>query len=142
MVLAGNLCHCKISSKFVLPCLWAPVQKSMECGVFYKLLQQHRKAGGWAQCEEKINATIYLEQFATLQESSDTKAGTISGYPRSSTAPEGLDLHRNLQNNSAAREEGRGSAHPQSCSSTNLPLPNLTSPARFLSSSLLLTSLI
>lgn len=56
MVLAGNLCHCKISSKFVLPCLWAPVQKSMECGVFYKLLQQHRKAGGWTlRGENKCN---------------------------------------------------------------------------------------
>lgn len=93
----------------------------------------------------EINATIYLEQFATHQESSETKAGTISGYPRSSTAPEGLDLYRNLQKNSAAREEGRGCAHPQpcqGCSSTNLPLTSLTFPARFLSSSLLLTSLI
>lgn len=141
MVLAGNLCHCKISSKFVLPCLWAPVQKSMECGVFYKLLQQLREAGGWTQWEGKINATVYLEQLATHQESSDTKAGTTSGYPGSSTAPEGMDLHRNLQNNSAAREKGRGTAHPQHCSS-HLPLPNLVFPASFLSSSLLLTSLI
>lgn len=112
MVLAGNLCHWKMSSKFVLPCLWAPVQKSTECAVFYKLLQQHRKAGGWTQHEEKINATIYLEQPATHQESSHTKAGTTSGYPGSSTAPEGLDLYGNLQNNSAAEEKGRGTAHP------------------------------
>lgn len=145
MVLAGNLCHWKMSSKFVLPCLWAPVQKSTECAVFYKLLQQHRKAGGWTQREEKINATIYLEQPATHQESSHTKAGTTSGYPGSSTAPEGLDLHGNLQNNSTAEEKGRGTARPQhcqGCSSTNLPLTNLTFAARFLSSSLLLTSLI
>lgn len=146
MVLAGNLCHCKISSKFVLPCLWAPVQKSMECGVFYKLLQQHRKAGGWAQCEEKINATIYLEQFATHQESSDSKAGTISGYPGSSTAPEGLDLHRNLQNKIGLPGRREGALHTPSTARAApppiLPLTNLTFPARFLSSSLLLTSLI
>lgn len=94
MVLPGNLCHCKISSKFVLPCLWAPVQKSMKCGVFYKLLQQHRKAGGWTQCERKINATIYLEQFATHWESSNTKGVTTSGYPSSSTAIDWLDFHK------------------------------------------------
>lgn len=62
MVLAGNLCHWKMSSKFVLPCLWAPVQKSTECAVFYKLLQQHRKAGGWTQREEKINKRNHLSR--------------------------------------------------------------------------------
>lgn len=94
MVLSGNLCHCKISSKFVLPCLWAPVQKSMKCRVFYKLLQQHRKAGGWTQYAKKINATIYLEQFATRRESSDTKGVTTSGYPSSSTAIDWFDFHK------------------------------------------------
>jgi len=58
----------------------------MKCGAFYKLLQQHKKAGGWPQYEEKINAIIYLEQFATHWESSDTKAVTTSGYPPTSTA--------------------------------------------------------
>lgn len=94
MVLSGNLCHCKISSKFVLPCLWAPVQKSMKCGVFYKFLQQHKKAGGWTQYEKKINAIIYLEQFATHRESSDTIGVTTSGYPSSSTAIDWFDFHR------------------------------------------------
>lgn len=94
MVLSGNLCHCQISSKFVLPCLWAPVQKSMKCGVFYKLLQQHRKAGGWTQYEKKINATIYLEQFAAHWENWDTEGVTTSGYPSSSTATDWFDFQK------------------------------------------------
>lgn len=104
MVLSGNLCHCQISSKFVLPCLWASVQKSMKCGVFYKLLQQRREAGGWTQYEKKINATIYLEQFAARWESWDTEGVTTSGYPSSSTATGWFDFH-NLQNNYPAEEK-------------------------------------
>lgn len=105
MVLSGNLCHCQISSKFVLPCLWAPVQNSMKCGVFYKLLQQHRKAGGWTQYEKKINATIYLEQSAAHWESWDTEGVTIQDIHPAAQLQTDLISRRNLRNNYPAEEE-------------------------------------